>query len=55
MIVAAEWAETVLDRPDGRTRMEAVLADEVTLCQRCGDVLRSRQYQQDLQDFRLLA
>ncbi len=51
MIVAAEWAESMLDRPGGRSVVERVLAAEVDRCRSRGDLRRWRRYQSGLDDF----
>ena len=51
MIIAAEWAECTLDKPNGRDIVKDVLADEVALCRAVGDYQRSRRYQLGLLEF----
>lgn len=51
MIIAAEWAECMLDRPDGTMIVRHVLEDEAAQCRAAGDFMRSRRYQVGLSDF----
>lgn len=52
MILAAEWAECMLDKPGGRDIVSHVLEDEAAHCRAAGDYQRSRRYQQGLAQFR---
>jgi len=51
MVVAAEWAECMLDRPNGCEIVEHVLADQVAHCRAHGRMARTRRYQDGLDDF----
>ena len=49
-IIAAEWAETTLDRPDGADLVEAALVDEVA---HAHDACCRRRLRIGLEEFRL--
>ena len=51
MILATEWAECILDKPNGCMIVEGVLADEVDHWRCHGDSQRSRRYQAGLDEF----
>ncbi len=51
MIVATDWAERVLDRPDGGEVIRKILADRVAAARAQGDRVRSRRYQACLDEF----
>ena len=51
MIPAAEWAEWVLDRPNGTVIVQCMLTDQVAHCQAHGHIDRGRRYQSGLDDF----
>lgn len=50
-VVAAEWAETVLDQPDGCVQVEAALVAEVKLAHD-HHLDRQRSWEHGLDDFR---
>lgn len=51
MILATEWAECILDRPNGCDIVQCVLADEVEQCRAVGDMARCKRYESCLDDF----
>ncbi len=51
MIIAAEWAENVLDRPGGRAVVQQVLEEEADRCRNRGDFRRWRRYQTGFDEF----
>ncbi|HIJ61231.1 MAG TPA: hypothetical protein HPQ04_00920 [Rhodospirillaceae bacterium] len=51
MIPAAEWAEWVLDRPNGPVIVQCLLTDQLEHCRAHGDIRRSHRYQSGLDDF----
>lgn len=51
MIIAAEWAETMLDKPNGADIVEHVLSDEVDYCETHGNRSRHDRYQACLDEF----
>jgi len=52
MILAAEWAETVLDRPNGQTIVEHILIEEISFCRDHGCIDRLRRFQHGLEELR---
>lgn len=51
-VIAAEWAETVLDRSDGAQIVEAALVEEVDFACAHGDARCAERYRRGLEDFR---
>jgi len=51
MIIAAEWAESTLERTDGEELVEHMLAEEVDYCQSHHKADRLRRYQSGLAEF----
>jgi hypothetical protein len=51
MIIAAEWAEAVLDRPEGEDMVERMLAEEVAFCESHHKEDRLIRFQAGLDDF----
>lgn len=51
-VLAAEWAETVLERQEGWQLVEAVLLEEAALACCRGDPACADRYRQGLEEFR---
>lgn len=51
-VIAAEWAEMVLEGPDGARTIEAVLAEELDCARRHRDARSTRRCLEALADFR---
>ena len=51
LIIAAEWAEATLDRPEGEEMVERMLAEEVEFCETHPKGDRLIRYQAGLDDF----
>lgn len=51
-VIAAEWAETVLDREGGVRLIEAALIEEVAAARAHGDARCAERYRQALLQFR---
>ncbi len=52
-VLAAEWAETMLDRMEGWRLVEAMLTEEADIAGCRGDADCAERYRQGLEDFRL--
>lgn len=51
-VLAAEWAETMLDRSEGWRLVEAMLLEEAALAGCRGDAACAERYRLGLEDFR---
>ncbi|WP_142847404.1 hypothetical protein [Telmatospirillum sp. J64-1] len=50
-MVAVEWAETMLAKPNGEVIVESIIADEIAILCAHGDIVCAERYRQALEEF----